>query len=110
MLKIYGVSDDLIEIERIIGNETKFEQELDVWDSVTHITFSDGTRIKITYGKVINGVEEGIWKIEVVNEGSAEYRLTSCADPEADIYSDVIYIDAEIVKKRIQNMPRFCRQ
>ena len=106
MLKIYGMSDDLIEIERIVNGENKFEKELDAWETITTISFSDGTRIRVSYGKIINGVKEGIWQIKVLESGSAESSLTLCNNPEAEIYSDIFCINAEIFQIRYRQARR----
>lgn len=88
MVKIYGASDDLVEIE----GSTYSEDEISCYDSNVEITFTDGTVILIGYPK------EGaaIWWIEVEKRGTAEQTLTVCDDEAADPYSDVFEIEAEI--------------
>ena len=56
MVKIYGASDDLVEIE---GSD--YEDEIGCYDSDVRIRFVDGTQIRIGYPK--NG--QAIWWIEV---------------------------------------------
>ena len=87
MVKIYGCSDDLCEIE---GSD--YEREIGCYDSDVRLRFTDGTIIRIGYPK------EGmaVWWIEVEKVGTAEQRLEICEDEDADIYSDIFYIDAEI--------------
>ena len=90
MVKVYGYSDDNLVIE---GASSPYD-ELSCYESVAKIWFSDGTIIKCGYGKA----GQGIWWIDVVQEGTAEYKLTTCNDENAEIYSDVFEIDAEYVK------------
>ena len=91
MVKVYGYSDDLVEIE---GSQYK-EDEIDCYDRNVRLRFSDGTVILISYSKSWFG----IWKIEVEQKGTAEQWLTTCVDqdPDEDPYSDVLELDAEVV-------------
>lgn len=89
MVKVYGASDDLCEIEG-----SKYEQdEIGCYDSTVEIGFTDGTRILVSYPKT---PELAIRKIEVLTKGTADSRLTECFDEDAEIYSDIFEIDAEI--------------
>lgn len=92
MVRVYGASDDLIEIE---GSEV--EDEIGAFDSIVSIRFDDGTTIKVSYGK--EGM--GIWKIEIVERGDAECSLSICEDEDDDPYSDVFEIDAEIERVEV---------
>lgn len=89
MVKVYGYSDDLVEIE---GSKYK-EDEIGCYDSNVRLHFSDGTVILIGYCKP----NLGVWWIEVEQKGTAEQRLTICEDEDAGPYSDVLEIDAEVV-------------
>ena len=88
MIKIYGASDDLVEIE----NSTYKEDEIGCYDSDVRIRFLDGTVIRIGYSKP----NLAVWWIEVEKQGTANQSLTICEDEEAEIYSDVFEIDSEI--------------
>lgn len=88
MIKIYGASDDLVEIE----GSTYKEDEIECFNADVRIRFTDGTVIRIGYPK--DGL--GIWWIEVENQGTAIQKLTICNDEDAQIYSDIFEIDAEI--------------
>lgn len=88
MLKLYGYSDDIITIER----DGKPEEELDAYDLIVTIWFDDHTGIEIGYSKP----GTGIWFIRVIGQGSAKQHLTVCEDENAEIYSDVFEINAEI--------------
>ena len=87
IVKIYGASDDLVEIE---GSD--YEDEIGCYDSNVRIRFVDGTQIRIGYPK--NG--QAIWWIEVEKKGTADQELKICNDEEDDPYSDVFMIDSEI--------------
>lgn len=97
MIKIYGASDDLVEIE---GSNYK-EDEIGCYERDVRIRFTDGTIIRIGYSKS----NIAVWYIEVESQGTAKQILSVCIDEEADPYSDVFEIDAEInshslIKKR----------
>ena len=88
--KVYGYSDDLVEVE----GEKRHGAEIECYDSDVFVRFKDGTEIKVTYGKPGYG---GVWGITVENKGSAEQKLTECFDEDADVYSDIFEIDAEVM-------------
>ena len=87
MIKIYGVSDDLVEIE---GSDVV--DEIGCFDRDALLVFSDGTIIRVHYGKP----DLGVWSIRILRQGSARYLLTLCNDENAAPYSDVLTIDAEV--------------
>lgn len=93
MIKIYGHSDDCLEI---YGSKY-YEDEIGCFDRDVIITFEDGTVIRAGYCKP----NLAVWYIYVIKEGTAEYRLTICRDQDADIYSDIFEIDSEIVSHQI---------
>lgn len=78
--KVYGCSDDLVEVE---GD---FEEEFGVFGK-THIRLSDGTLLRAEYG----GNKPGIWEIIVEKQGGLFDRREECFDEDADVYSDVVY-------------------
>lgn len=88
MIKVYGTSDDLVEIE---GSAYK-EDEIGCYNHDVRICFEDGTAIRVGYPKP----DEGIWWIEVEKRGTALHTLEICEDENAYPYSDVFEIDAEI--------------
>lgn len=88
MVKIYGASDDLCEIE---GGSYK-EDEIGCYDQDVRLRFTDGTVIRVGYPKA----DAAIWWIEVEKKGTAEQSLTVCNDEDARIYSDIFEIDAEV--------------
>lgn len=93
MVKVYGCSDDLVEIE---GSKYK-EDEIGCYDSQVRILFEDGTIILVGYPKP----NIGVWWISVERSGTAHHTLDICTDEDADIYSDVFQIDSEIVAHQV---------
>ena len=89
MIKIYGCSDDLVEIEGSIYSE----DEIGCYEYDVIIEFYDGTVIRIGYGKP----NLAIWSINV-KQGTARQKLTVCNDEEAELYSDVFEIDGTEIK------------
>ena len=93
MIRIYGSSDDLVEIE----GSTDTEDEIGCFERDVRIWFEDGTVIRVGYPKECLGV----WWIEIEQSGSAEKKIQFCHDEDAEIYSDILDIDSEIVKHEI---------
>ena len=89
MIKVYGESDDLVEIE---GSKYT-EDEIGCYKSDVIIIFTDGTEIRVGYPKQ-PGL--GVWGINVETKGTAEQKLTECFDEDAEVYSDIFEIDAEV--------------
>lgn len=86
MIKIYGSSDDLIEIEGDIREESNwFADEDRSW-----IALSDGTLLQVEYSSL------GIWRFEIVELCHA--IVTTDRNPETDDerYSDVVSIAGDI--------------
>lgn len=76
-VKVYGTSDDLVEVEGDITEE--FNPLHD--DKPSFLAFSDGTVLRITY--------DGMWHIARIAEGSAEYAKRNATDIDQD-YSDIV--------------------
>lgn len=93
MIRIYGASDDLVEIE---GSDYK-ENEIGCFEANVRIWFDDGTVIKVGYPKQCGA----IWWIVNEEVGSASQWLHACYDEDADIYSDIFEIDSEIVRHEV---------
>ena len=88
MVKVYGASDDHVEIE----NSKYKEDEIGCYDHDVRIRFFDGTVIRVGYPK--DGL--AIWWVEIEKQGTAEQKMTICDDEYARIYSDIFEIDSEI--------------
>ena len=89
MIKVYGYSDDILELE----GAPYPADEIGCFDSAVMVKFSDGTLIKAGYPK--DG--KAIWWIKVLEKGAAPQKLIECDDEDAEIYSDVFEIDADYV-------------
>lgn len=95
MAKVYGYSDDVVIIEHVEGGST----EIDCYDTDVQITFDDGTIITIGYGKG----NMAIWWIIIDHVGTAKFDLAVCNNEDAEVYSDVLTIDAEVVSYKEAN-------
>ena len=95
MVKVYGCSDDLVEIE---GSSYR-EDEIGCYDSDVRIRFTDGTVIRVGCPKK----NAAIWWIEVEKQGTAAQALTVCEDEDTRIHSDIFKIDAEIKSHSVIN-------
>ena len=93
MVRVYGVSDDLVEIEG-----TKYpDDEIDCFDKDVMIGFKDGTEIRVGYPKE----NMAVWGIEIEETGGAAYAMNGCDDQDAEIYSDVFSIDSEVAWHKV---------
>ena len=81
---VYGSSDDLIKFTGDISGEINccVTEEY----NPVGVIFSDGTLLKVWYGKEEHG---GVWGIKVVQKGTLFDCLVICTDEDADPYSDV---------------------
>lgn len=93
MIRIYGASDDLVEIE---GSEYQ-EDEIGCFEAKVRIWFKDGTVIRVGYPKDCGA----IWEILVEKDGPSKHEVILCYDENADIYSDIFEIDSEIVRHEV---------
>lgn len=93
MLKVYGCSDDLVEIEG-----AKYpNDEIGCFERDVKIKFTDGTEIKVGYNKP----DLAIWWIRVEKRGTANQTMTSCWDEDAFPYSDILTIDSELLSVEV---------
>ena len=93
MVKIYGCSDDLVEIE----GSKYYENEIGCYDKQVRIWFEDGTVIRVGYPKECGA----IWWIWVEQDGPIRHQVILCYDEDTDIYSDIFEIDSEIVSHEV---------
>ena len=84
MTKIYGSSDDLIEVEGDIDNEFYCYAA----EEPTYLALSDGTLLSVLYD------DDGIWRFHLIVEGLADFSKTEGLDDE--IHSDIITLDGPI--------------
>lgn len=81
-IKVYGCSDDLAYLE---GG---------MWEEVygQYLAFSEGTVLRVTYGKG----DRGIWTIVLFRHGKAVVSIQECHDDDADVCSDIATLEGEI--------------
>ena len=88
--RIYGVSDDLIEVES--DSEWEANGEHSCFNQNTILRCDDGTVLLVEYGKVAQRpfgiVDLGIWSIRLIERGSLFDRIDECNDENAEPYSD----------------------
>ena len=81
-IKIYGASDDLIEVEGDFREEFYYYE-----DSL--IIVSDGTVVSVVYG------DKGIWRLNVISKGACVFQKHEGEDEDSD-YSDIITLTGDI--------------
>lgn len=98
-IKVYGYSDDLIEFESDSGSIPYFKgkaQEIDTWEQALRITFTDGTKVVVQYGKEGLG---GIWDIIIEKIGTTpSIQIDRCFNNEKSEYSDILIIEVDDIK------------
>lgn len=80
--KIYGASDDLVEIEGDVSGE------VGCYNKNVILACDDGTVLLTHYGKPGFG---GVWGIVVLRRGDLFDRVDVCTSEDADPYSDVVW-------------------
>lgn len=93
MVKVYGCSDDLLEIE----GSKYYENEIDCYERDVVLYFEDGTVIRAGYHKPGCAV----WYIRVEKAGDSSFTIMECNDQDADIYSDIFETDSDIISHRV---------
>ena len=86
MIRVYGHSDDCIEVEGDIRDEFSYNYSEDE-PTAKFLAFSDGTALKITYG-----LDDACWRIGVYATGSAVKHTPATGGN----YTDVVEIAADI--------------
>lgn len=84
MLKVYGTSDDLIEMEGDLSEEFCFYPDD---DKTERLGFSDGTIVSVTYDN------DGIWRLNLLMKGTLfDFKEEFKGSPNDNkYYSDVLY-------------------
>ena len=88
-IRVYGCSDDLIEIEKEQNGEWTPVEEIDCYDTEIMIKFPDGTVILCGYPKRTGA----IWYINTIKIGTANHTHTFCHNEDDEIYSDIFIIE-----------------
>jgi hypothetical protein len=82
-VKVYGQSDDLIEVEGSI------REEFEGYDA-NFLHFGDGTILEVWFNN------DGIWRIERTKEGSATCEIVKCALDDEELSSDVAMLTGDL--------------
>src|SRR5690554_5245745 len=86
MTKVYGCSDDLIEVEGEVTGEVGC-YGTDDRDQGVLLVFSDNTLLEVKYGKA--GM--AVWEVRLIKKGDLFDRIDPCLDESAKTYSDVAH-------------------
>lgn len=89
MIRVYGYSEDIVEVEDDSGNCLR---EIDCYDADVRIWFTDKTQILVHYGKP----NLAVWEIKVENKCEGFWNKKICNDESAEIYSDIVEVNADI--------------
>ena len=101
-IRVYGASDDLIEVEGYLSEEFPCPQDDDGRDRAL-LAFSTGVVLEVEYGS------EGIWRIRQVGGSSDQVKIDLNPPEDDDRYSDVaellepaewVVLGTQIVKRR----------
>lgn len=84
--KVYGHSDDLVEIEGDVRGEIGCFGT-DDRDNGVLLACSDGTHLEVKYGK--GGL--AVWRVTLLRKGDLFDRIDECHDEDAKPYSDVAH-------------------
>lgn len=85
--KVYGQSDDLLEIDGDVLGEVGCYGSGDADEPNAAVIFSDGTITEWTYDK------DGVWRCKVLAKGQAFDRVDVCDGRDTDKdYSDVLHL------------------
>lgn len=90
MAKVFGVSDDLVEIE----NTKYFDDEIGCYRRDVKLWFDDDTVVRVHYGTY------GIWRIKIEKHGRAEFILKTAEEIGEDAYSDELNIFADVIRHK----------
>lgn len=83
-VKIYGASDDLIEVEGDIDEEFN-----SMADDGALLAFSNGALLRVRY------TDTGVWRIQPV-AGADLISVAQCAEDDEDNYTDVATVNGDI--------------
>lgn len=90
-VKVYGASDDLIELDGSLYEEFSYDEHKD-----NYIAFGDGTVLQVLY------TGNGRWHIDRYMAGTAEYEKVEATsdegkrDDETPAYSDVVTLRGDL--------------
>lgn len=84
-VKIYGASDDLIEVEGDTNDEFNLYD-----DEKALLAFGDGTVVSVVYD------EHGCWRVNRVAAGSATFEKVEADGADTDRYSDEVTLEGDL--------------
>lgn len=84
--KVYGCSDDLIELEGDVRGEVG-QYGTDEAEKGVLVLLSDGTILEVKYGK--GG--QAIWGVTLMQKGELFDRIDPCMAEDGTPYSDIAY-------------------
>ena len=87
-VKVYGASDDLIELDGDLREELNPHRHAD--DDFAYLAFGDGTVLSVTYAK------DGCWRVKRVCVGAAHYEKKEAEGADTDSYSDIVTLDGDL--------------
>lgn len=87
-ITIYGASDDIVVVEGDLLEEFSFYSQDD--EETRLIGISDGTLLRVRYD------EDGIWRLTLVNQGTAEIDKQEAPARDRDNYSDRVTLTGDI--------------
>lgn len=85
--KVYGCSDDLVEVEGDVCGEVGCYGTDDDDKRGVLLILSDGTLLEVKYGKG----KRAIWGVQLLTAGTLFDRIDPCMDEDAKPYSDIAY-------------------
>lgn len=91
MIKVFGHSDDLIEVV-IKKDNNMIEEEYDSFEKDMLFAFDDGTKLRMTY-------QHGTWRAKVETCGTAYVAIEPLINND-DWYSDLFTIETDVIKNR----------
>ena len=86
-ITIYGASDDLVVVEGDLLEEFSFYPQD---DEARLIGISDGTLLRVRYD------EDGVWRLTLVHQGTAEMEKQEAPADDQDNYSDRVTLTGDI--------------
>lgn len=94
--KVFGQQTDTVVIE----TEGKHIHELFAEDAIVKLWFSDGTVLGLKYGKH-SELWPNMWKIRVLNKGTAHWAFRQIYNPTPEEYSDEYILEADLVNFKV---------
>lgn len=91
MLKIYGSSDDLIEVDGTsLNEEFNYSGRDRDDDKGAYLAFSDGTLLSCTYDR------DGIWRFNILSKGKSFISKDECIEEKDGRYSDHVFMGEDM--------------